>query len=56
MKHPVTLVRGDGVGPELAQVTKDVLDATGVEFDWHIVEAGVDVMEEKGTPLPDDVR
>ncbi|HED64107.1 MAG TPA: isocitrate/isopropylmalate dehydrogenase family protein [Planctomycetes bacterium] len=55
MKHPVTLVRGDGVGPELAQVTKDVLDATGVEFDWHIVEAGVDVMEEKGTPLPDDV-
>ena len=33
MKHPVTLIRGDGTGPELAQVTKDVLDATGVSFD-----------------------
>jgi len=55
MKHPVTLIRGDGTGPELAQVTREVLDATGVEFDWHEVDAGVDVMEEKGTPLPDDV-
>ncbi len=55
MKHPVTLIRGDGTGPELAQVTKDVLDATGVEFAWNEVEAGVDIMETAGTPLPDDV-
>jgi isocitrate dehydrogenase (NAD+) len=55
MRHPVTLIRGDGTGPELAQVTKDVLEATGVEFDWHEVDAGVDVMEKRGTPLPDDV-
>ena len=55
MKHPVTLIRGDGTGPELAQVTKDVLDATGVAFDWHEVDAGVDVMAEKGTPMPDEV-
>jgi len=55
MKHPVTLIRGDGTGPELAQVTKDVLDATGVEFDWREVDAGVDVMKERGTPLPDEV-
>ena len=55
MTHPVTLIRGDGTGPELAAVTRSVLDATGVAFEWHAVEAGVDVMEKKGTPLPDDV-
>ena len=52
MAHPVTLILGDGTGPELAQVTRDVLDATGVAFEWHPVEAGVDVMEREGTPLP----
>jgi len=55
MRHPVTLIRGDGTGPELAAVTKEVLDATGVVFDWREVDAGVDVMEKRGTPLPDDV-
>lgn len=55
MSHPVTLIRGDGTGPELAQVTKDVLDATGVAFDWSEVDAGVDIMESAGTPLPDAV-
>ena len=55
MKHPVTLILGDGTGPELAAVTRKVLDATGVEFDWTEVEAGVDVMERAGTPLPDEV-
>jgi isocitrate dehydrogenase (NAD+) len=55
MTHSVTLIRGDGTGPELAAVTREVLDATGVSFDWHPVEAGVDVMEDKGTPLPDEV-
>jgi isocitrate dehydrogenase (NAD+) len=52
MGHAVTLVRGDGTGPELADVTKKVLDATGVQFDWDIQEAGVDIMETAGTPLP----
>ena len=55
MRHPVTLIRGDGTGPELAAVTKEVLEATGVAFDWSEVDAGVDVMEKRGTPLPDDV-
>ena len=55
MRHPVTLIRGDGTGPELAAVTKKVLDATGVQFEWHEVDAGVDVMEKAGTPLPDSV-
>jgi len=55
MSHPVTLIRGDGTGPELAQVTRDVLDATGVRFDWHEVEAGIDVHERTGNPMPDEV-
>ncbi|MFN0243165.1 MAG: isocitrate/isopropylmalate dehydrogenase family protein [Planctomycetota bacterium] len=55
MQHPVTLIRGDGTGPELAQVTRDVLDATGVSIEWFEVDAGVDVMETSGTPLPDYV-
>ena len=55
MRHPVTLIRGDGTGPELAKVTRDVLDATGVEFDWTEVEAGVDIMASAGTPLPQNV-
>jgi isocitrate dehydrogenase (NAD+) len=55
MRHPVTLIRGDGTGPELAQVTRKVLDATGVAFDWVEVDAGIDVMEQRGTPMPDEV-
>src|SRR5512134_1216380 len=54
MPHPVTLILGDGTGPELARVAREVLDATGVEFDWREVEAGVDVMAKRGTPLPDE--
>src|SRR5437764_3552410 len=54
MAHRVTLVTGDGTGAELTEATRRVLEATGVEFDWDVKEAGVDVMEEAGTPLPDD--
>lgn len=55
MSRKVTLILGDGTGPELARVTRDVLDATGVKIQWEEVEAGVDVMEKRGTPLPDEV-
>jgi len=55
MRHPVTLIRGDGTGPELAAVTKEVLEATGVGFEWQEVDAGVDVMAARGTPMPDEV-
>ena len=48
MAHDVTLIRGDGTGPE-------VLEATGVAFNWDVVEAGVDIMETAGTPLPPNV-
>src|ERR671937_823424 len=53
MAHRVTLIPGDGTGPELAEATKRVLEATGVEFDWDRQDAGVDVFEEEGDPLPE---
>jgi len=52
MGHRVTLIPGDGTGPELTEATRRVLEATGVELDWEVAQAGVDVMEEAGTPLP----
>jgi isocitrate dehydrogenase (NAD+) len=52
LAHNVTLIRGDGTGPELVEAAKRVLDATGVAFNWDIQEAGVDIMETAGTPLP----
>ncbi|MGI9538573.1 MAG: isocitrate/isopropylmalate family dehydrogenase, partial [Miltoncostaeaceae bacterium] len=55
MSHRVTFLPGDGTGPEIAEATKRVLDATGVGFDWDVQEAGVDIMETAGTPLPDSV-
>jgi len=53
MAHRVTLIPGDGTGPELTEATRRVLEATRVEFDWDVRQAGVDVMEEAGTPLPE---
>jgi isocitrate dehydrogenase (NAD+) len=54
MAHRVTLIPGDGTGPELTEATRRVLEATGVEFDWDVRQAGVEVMEEAGTPLPEE--
>ena len=53
--HNITLIPGDGVGPEITEATRRVLEATGVSFDWDVVYAGADVREEYGTPLPDHV-
>ena len=56
MAHRVTLIPGDGTGPELTDATRRVLEATGVEFDWDVRYAGTDVMDQNdGNPLPDDV-
>lgn len=55
MTHKVTLIPGDGVGPEVVAATRRVLEATGVSFQWETVEAGADVMEKYGTPLPESV-
>jgi len=49
----VTLIKGDGIGPELAEATRRCIDATGAQINWDITEAGVDIMEELGTPLPE---
>src|SRR5947208_13661929 len=54
MAHRVTLIPGDGTGPELTEATRRVLEATGVEFDWDVRRAGVGVMEEAGAPLPEE--
>ena len=55
MTHTVTLIPGDGTGPELAAALETVIAATGVPIDWEVHDAGVDVMEEYGTPLPEHV-
>ena len=55
MAYEVTLITGDGTGPELAEATRKCVDATGAAIDWDEQEAGVDVMERVGTPLPDAV-
>jgi isocitrate dehydrogenase (NAD+) len=55
MAHRVTLIPGDGIGPELAEATRRVLDASGVEFEWEVVEAGEATIAEYGTPLPEHV-
>jgi isocitrate dehydrogenase (NAD+) len=49
----VTLIMGDGIGPEIAEATRRCIDATGAKIDWDIQQAGVDIMETAGTPLPD---
>ena len=53
MAHEVTFIPGDGTGPELAEATRRVLEATGVEFTWDEQQAGVDVYEAEGNPFPD---
>jgi isocitrate dehydrogenase (NAD+) len=49
----VTLIRGDGIGPEIAEATRRCVEATGAPIEWDIQEAGVDIMETAGTPLPE---
>ena len=55
MKHRITLIPGDGTGPELTAAAKKVIDATGVDIEWEIHDAGMDVMEKYNTPLPEHV-
>src|SRR2546421_7143402 len=56
MAHRVTLIPGDGTGPELTEATRRALEATGVEFDWDVQEAGTDAMDKHGgNPLPEHV-
>jgi isocitrate dehydrogenase (NAD+) len=53
--HNVTLIHGDGVGPDVTAAAKKCIGATGVEIKWDEVQAGAQIMEKTGTPLPDEV-
>jgi isocitrate dehydrogenase (NAD+) len=56
MPHRVTLIPGDGTGPEIAEATRRVIEASGAEIEWDVQQAGADVMDEHGgNPLPDHV-
>jgi isocitrate dehydrogenase (NAD+) len=55
VEYNVTLIPGDGIGPEVARATQLVLEATGLKFNWDVVEAGADAISKFGTPLPDSV-
>ena len=55
MAYNITLIPGDGIGPEVTEAARRVLEATGVDFRWEVVYAGAEVMAKYGTPLPDDV-
>jgi len=55
LAHTITLIPGDGTGPEITAAAKRVIDATGVKIDWEVHDAGVDVMDKYGTPLPEHV-
>jgi isocitrate dehydrogenase (NAD+) len=54
-QHTVTLIPGDGVGPEVADATRRTIDATGVPINWEVQNAGADVVAQYGTPLPPHV-
>ncbi len=53
--HTVTLIPGDGIGPEITEAARLCVEATGISIKWDIVEAGASVMEKYGTPLPSSV-
>jgi len=55
MVYRVTLIPGDGVGPEITEATRRVLEATGVPFDWEVAYVGTEVMKQTGSPLPEPV-
>ncbi len=54
-KHRITLIPGDGIGPEISRAMQIAVEATGVDIEWIEVHAGESVMEKYGTPLPDEV-
>ena len=55
MAHTVTLIPGDGIGPDLTDSVKEVIGALDVDIEWEVAEAGETVMDKEGTPLPESV-
>jgi isocitrate dehydrogenase (NAD+) len=54
-KHTIALIPGDGIGPEVMEAAREVIEATGVEMEWQSFEAGEKALERYGTPLPEAV-
>ncbi len=52
--YTITLIRGDGVGPEITEATLEILNATEIEFEWDEVIAGEEALQKCGNPLPDN--
>jgi len=52
MTYNITLIPGDGTGPEIVEAARRCIEATGVKIKWDVVDAGIDIMEKAGTPLP----
>jgi isocitrate dehydrogenase (NAD+) len=55
LSYTVTLIPGDGIGPELAEAARHILEATGIGFEWDVQQAGEATIASEGTPLPDRV-
>jgi isocitrate dehydrogenase (NAD+) len=55
MAHTITLIPGDGIGPEVAEATRRVIEATGIRVEWDTQNAGAEVAEKRGTTLPEEV-
>ena len=53
MKYTVTLIPGDGIGPEVVEATRRVLEAAGVEFHWDVANAGASALDKEGSLLPE---
>ena len=53
--HRITLINGDGIGPEISESVMKIIKASGLSIDWDIQTAGADVIETEGTPLPQRV-
>ncbi|HEX3605867.1 MAG TPA: isocitrate/isopropylmalate family dehydrogenase [Candidatus Dormibacteraeota bacterium] len=54
-RHTITLIPGDGVGPEVSEAARRAIDATGVDIEWEVHDAGLGVIERYGQPMPDHV-
>ena len=55
MKHTVTLIPGDGIGPQVVAAARRVLEATGVEFQWEVANAGASALAKEGSLLPESL-
>ena len=55
MAQTITMIPGDGIGPDVTTSVQEVIEALGVDIEWEIAEAGETVMDDEGTPLPESV-